>query len=185
MIFASRVRRVAAVLATATLLVSALPAAAQEVPASHLKAARSAISALNATIEFDAFLPSAGQQLKAQLIQKNPDLSTMISTTVDEKTLELAGRRGDLETEVARIYARVFTEQQLNEITAFYNTETGKKLMSDGDIVGRQTLEAAEIWQRGVARDLAQAVGARLTELTANAQVAQPEAPAPAGQVNQ
>lgn len=178
---ASRVRRAAALLAAVSMLAFAGAASAQEFTDSHLKAARAAITALNATGEFDEFLPSAAAQLKIQLIQKNPDLSQLISQTVDEKTLELVGRRGDLEREAALIYARVFNEQQLNEITAFYNTETGKKLMADGDIVGRQTVDAAVIWQRGVARDLAEMVGKHLSEVT-KTQVPTPEAPAPVNQ---
>jgi hypothetical protein len=182
---ASRVRGTAAMLAAVSVLAFAGVAGAQEFTDAHLKAARAAISALNATGEFDEFLPSAAQQLKQQLIQKNPDLAVLISTTVDEKTLELVARRGDLEREASLIYARVFSEQQLNEITAFYNTETGKKLMADGDIVGRQTVEAAVIWQRGVARDLAELVGKHLNEVTRN-QVPVPEAPAaPGAPVNQ
>lgn len=177
MSLAHRVRSAALGLAAVSIFALAQPALAQEIAESHLKAARSAVTALNATGEFDEFLPSAAAQLKAQLIQKNPDMSAVIMRTVDEKTLELAGRRGDLEREAATIYARVFTEQQLNEITAFYNTETGKKLMSDGEIVGRQTIEAAVIWQRGLARDLAEAVGKTLTE------IAQATPPAPAAPV--
>ena len=49
-------------------------------------------------------------RLKQQLIQQNPDLQEMIVTTVDEKTMELAGRRADLEREVALAYARVYSE---------------------------------------------------------------------------
>ncbi len=175
MFVVTRVRLAAAAIAAASMLALAQPAAAQEFPESHLKAARAAILALNATGEFDAFLPSAAAQLQAQLIQKNPDLSKLITDTVNAKTLELAGRRGDLEREAAIIYARVFNEQQLNEITAFYNTETGKKLMTDGDIVGRETIKAAEIWQRGMARDLAEAVGKALVEATKD--MPQPIAP--------
>lgn len=184
MTMVSRVRRAAALLTAVSVLAFAGPAAAQDISENHLKAARAAITALNATAEFDMFLPSAAAQLKSQLIQKNPDLRVLISQTVDEKTLELASRRGDLEREAATIYARVFSEQQLNEITAFYTTETGKKLMSDGDIVGRQTAEAAVIWQRGLARDLAELVGKQLEAATqAAAPNAAPEgAPAPVAQ---
>ncbi len=170
--FASRIRRAGASIATVVAL-AATPALAQDISESHLKAARAAVSALNATAEFDAFLPSAGAQLKAQLTQRNPDLVAVISKTVDEVVLEHAPRRSDLEREAATIYARVFTEQQLNEISAFYNTETGKKLMSDGEIVGRQTLEAADIWQRGVARDIAASVNEKLKATIAS----QPQAP--------
>jgi uncharacterized protein len=156
---AIRARRLAAALAATAILVSAVPVAAQEISDSHLKAARAAISALKGTEEFDLVLPQAAAALKAQLIQKNPDLVQLISTTVDEKALALAPRRADLEREAANIYAKIFSEAQLNEIAAFYGSETGKKLLSDGDIVTREVLQAAQIWQRGVARDLAQAVG--------------------------
>ena len=47
-------------------------------------------------------------------------------------------------------------------MTAFYESETGKKLLEDGALVARQVHEAAGIWQRGLARDLAQSVGTKV-----------------------
>ena len=184
---AIRARRLTAAIAATAILISAAPLAAQEISESHLKAARAAITALKATEEFDMMLPQAAAALKGELTQKNPDLVQLISTTVDEKALALAGRRGDLEREAANIYAKIFTEQQLNEIATFYNGETGKKLLSDGNIVGREVLQAAQIWQRGIARDLAQAVGEHLESVVgAQAQQpAQPGQPADQQQVNQ
>ena len=35
-------------------------------------------------------------------------------------------------------------------------TDAGKKLLSDGPIITRELYKAADIWQRGIARDLAQ-----------------------------
>ena len=150
------------VAAAALVFAAALPASAQDIAASHLKAARAAISAIGATDGFDGILPQAAAALKAELIQKNPDLADLINATVDEKTLELASRRSDLEREAATIYARVFSEEALNDIAQFYNSETGKKLLADGPIVSRQLSQAADIWQRGVARDLGQSVGEQI-----------------------
>ena len=56
----------------------------------------------------------------------------------------------------------MFSEEALNDIAQFYNSETGKKLLSDGPIVSRQLSQAADIWQRGVARDLGQSVGEQI-----------------------
>lgn len=137
---------------------------AQEVSDSHLKAARAAIDALNTTDSFDRIILDLAQQLKGQLYQKNPDMQTTISDVVDETALAMASRRADLEREAALTYARVFSEQELNEIAAFYNSETGRKLLSDGPIVTRELLKAAEIWQVGISRDLAVEVGKKLTE---------------------
>jgi hypothetical protein len=140
------------------------PALAQDVAESHLRAARAALASLGTTNMFDNVLPRAAQALKAELIQKNPDLQTLIIQTVDETAVALAARRADLEREAAMAYARSFDEQQLNEIATFYNSETGKKLISDGPIVIREIDRAAGIWQNGIARDLAQQVAIKLTE---------------------
>lgn len=176
-------RHLIAVFATAVMVAAATPSmAADEIAASHLKAARSAISALKATEEFDQILPQAALALKSELTQKNPDLSDLISNTVDDQAVKLAIRRADLEAEAAKIYARVFTEQELNEISTFYNTATGKKLLDDGNIVGREVLQAAGLWQRGIARDLGQAVAEQLQAvMSAQAPAAQQQPAQPAG----
>lgn len=131
---------------------------AQEISESHLEAARAAISAINATEQFDQILPSAARALKGELIQKDPNLEALITKTVDDKALALASRRADLETESARAYAKAFTEDELKAITAFYTSPSGKKLLSEGPIVTREVVKAAKIWQNGVARDLARSV---------------------------
>ena len=163
--------------AAACALVSASPSLAQEITESHLKAARAALAAIHATDVYDGILPNAADQLKQQLIQKNPDLQSLISKTVDEKTIAMAGRRADLEKEAATAYAKAFTEEQLNTIATFYESDAGKKLISDGPIVVRELNKSAQIWQNGVARDLAEEVG---KVLSANAPKQPAQFPAPA-----
>jgi hypothetical protein len=182
----NRVRRIAAVLAASAFVVAASQAYAQEVSESHLKAARATIAAVGATNSYDIILPAAAQRLKEQLIQQNPDLTDVITATVDEKALGLAGRRADLEREAAIAYAKLFTEEELNAITAFYNSEPGKKLLASGPIVAREVVKAADIWQRGISRDLATEVGKQISDVV-DAQVAADKAaggaaaPAPEG----
>jgi hypothetical protein len=172
-------RRFTFAAATLSLAVFASPVWAQDVSETHLEAARSAISAMKATVEFDSILPQAAQALKNELIQKNPNLQETIIQVVDETAISLAARRGDLERESALAYARVFSEQQLKEIAEFYNSETGQKLIADGPIVVREIIQAAEIWQRGIARDLAQQVGEEIASREGTAPTA--ATPTPAG----
>lgn len=139
-----------------------LPVVAQEISDAHLEAARAAVDAINATDQYDGILPEAAHGLKAELIQQSPNMVELINATVDEKALELAGRRADLEKEAALAYARVFSEEDLKNITTFYNSPTGQKLLKDGPIVAREVREAAEIWGRGVVRDLAEGVSEQL-----------------------
>jgi len=146
---------------------------AQEIADSHLKAARAAITSIRATDSMDDILPQANQFLKLELIQKNPDREAEITEIIDEETIALAPRRGDLEKEVATAFARAYSEQELNEIAAFHNSPAGKKFLSDSPIVGREVEKAVNVWQIGIARDLSEAVAKRLQ---ANAPAA-PQAP--------
>ena len=166
----------------------AFGAHAQEISAEHLKAARQAVDAINATDAYDDILPQAAYALKQELIQQNPDLEDIVVGIVDDKSLALAGRRADLEREAALAYARVFSEAELTDIATFYNSESGKKLLVQGPIAGREVVKAAEIWQRGIARDLAEEVGKQLqvdvealhkpNPAPADGTAAAPEAPA-------
>jgi len=162
MILVNRVRRFSAALVASAVLISALPAFAEDISDAHLKAAREAVAAIKATDFYDGILPQAAAALKEQMIQKNPDLQEIITSTVDGTALKLAGRRSDLEKEAALAYARVFSAEDLTAIATFYNSATGKKLLQDGPIVTREVAKAADIWQRGIARDLAEQAASAL-----------------------
>ena len=181
MILAKGLRGITLAAAFSAVMAAALPASAQDVSEEQIKAARAAISAIRATDPFDSILPEAAAALKATLIQKNPDMQDVIIRTVDEKALALASRRADLEREAATIYARGFSIDELNAIAAFYNTDAGKRLLEQGPVLVREVGRAADIWQRGVARDLAEEVG-RSLEAVAPAPKQAPEADAPAPQ---
>lgn len=132
----------------------AAPAAAQDISPAHLAAAREAVDAIDATEQFDQILLNAATQIKAELIVNNPNLQTEISNMVDENALALAPRRGDLENEIARIYAKLFTEQELREIGQFYKSEAGRKLIAQGPSASRDMMQAADVWSNGIVRDL-------------------------------
>jgi uncharacterized protein len=172
---------VSAFAAMALALLPVHSALSQEISESHIEAAKAAIASTDATDQFDSILPRAAETLRAELLRKDPNLSEQINTVITDKTLLLAGRRADLETEAARAYARVFTEEQLAEITAFYSSETGKKLLADGPIVIRELLKAANIWQEGIARDLAVEVGKELRALVPSSPAVDPNASTASG----
>jgi uncharacterized protein len=132
--------------------------AADDIAPSHLKVARKMLSAIAITSQYDTILPRLAMQLKQTLIQASPNYERQINEVVDEKTLELAVRRGDLEKEAAKIYAKAFTEEELNQIADFYTSPVGQKLLRDGPLAARELSKAADIWGTGVTRDLSKAV---------------------------
>lgn len=139
-------------------------ASAQEVSEEHMEAARAAVAASQMTRQLDSILPGLGEQTKQQLIAGRPDAAEQINAIVDEVTLSLAGRRGDLEAEIARGYARLFTVDELNEIAAFYSTDTGKKLVEQLPVIGRSIAQASRVWSAGVQRDMREMVREKLDE---------------------
>lgn len=176
MIFSELTRRTRLMVAAVILMLPAT-AIAQDISDSHLAAARAALEAIDATDQFDNILLNAATQIKSELIGNNPDRQTEISDMVDERALALAPRRGDLENEVARVYAKLFTEEELQQIGQFYNSEAGKKLLAQGPLATREMVGAAEVWSNGIVRDLRESAieGIRQIAPTANA------APAAAG----
>ena len=130
------------------------PALAQEISPSHLAAAREAVDAIDTSEQFDQILLNAATQIKAELIVNNPDLQSKISEMVDDSAIALAPRRADLENEIARVYAKMFTEQELREISQFYNSEAGRKLIKQGPQATREMMAAADVWTNGIVRDL-------------------------------
>lgn len=164
MILSIRLRRTLAAATALGFAAMAYPVAAQEISDSHLRAARTAISAMGATAGFDLILPEAAIELKNTLIQNNPDLVPIISRTVDEQAIGLAARRADLEREAALTYARTFTEEELGALAEFYSSPAGQKLLEVGPEITQEVFRAAEIWQNGIARDLSQNVGNALQQ---------------------
>ena len=138
---------------------------AEDVTDEQIKIARGALDALGATTNFDNILPTIAEQLKAQLIQASPNYQDIISTTVDDQALALAGRRADLEREAAATYAKTFTVDELKAITAFYTSDAGKKLLKDGPIATRELFKAADIWASGIQRDMAKATDEALKKV--------------------
>jgi hypothetical protein len=177
MIFSELTRRGLVAAAALALMVPA-SALAQEFTDSHIAAAREAIAAIDATEQFDNILPNAATQMKAELIPNNPDRQNEISDMVDERAIQLAPRRGALEAEVARVYANLFTEEELRAIADFYQSEPGQKLIAQGPVATRDMLQAAQVWGNGIERDLRRSVIEGMNELYGTAEPAEGAAPA-------
>ncbi|MBL1404912.1 MAG: DUF2059 domain-containing protein [Rhizobiales bacterium] len=138
---------------------------AQDISASHIEAAKRMIAATGSTNRLDNILPQSGQALKNELIRNRPDQEASITDVVDIVSLELAPRRGDLESEVAQIFSRVFSEEELKVIAVFYESDAGKKFLIDAPLALREVNGAAQVWTRGIRRDLGQKATDKLKEM--------------------
>jgi len=121
-------------------------ASAQEISPSQLAAGLDVIKSAKASRGFDNVLPSLAVQVEDRLIRSRPDLHKEIGTAVEAAALKLAVRRNDLDNDVARVWAKAFTEDELNTIATFYKTPAGKKFADVGSQVYAETLTAVQRW---------------------------------------
>ncbi len=140
-------------------------ASAQDVSDDHMASARKAIEATRATESYDSILFDAASRSKDQFIAASPDLADQISTIVDEQAIALAPRRSALEEEAARLFANSFSQSELDDIAAFYNSPAGVKYNEATPILARELSRAARVWATGINRDLNSAVQAKIIEV--------------------
>lgn len=137
---------------------------AQGVSDQHLDSARKTIRAIHATDQFDSFLPNAVHDFKNQLISDDPNLATDISNIVDKHALALIKKRSDLEKEIAHVYAKYFTQKELDAITAFYNSDTGKKFLTEVPNIARDSYSAFDVWRSALMQELVENVKKEVSE---------------------
>jgi uncharacterized protein len=146
--------RAAAVAAVLLACAGMSPAAADEIKPSQLAAALDAITATGISQNFDSILPHVARQVEDSLTRVRPDLYKQISQTVEATALKLADRKGDLNNDIARVWAKAYTEDELKTITAFFKTSAGQKFLTQGTQVSKDTAAAANQWANRVGSEL-------------------------------
>ncbi|MET3599354.1 DUF2059 domain-containing protein [Martelella mangrovi] len=174
--FQTKIGRSVAVVATVMGLGAFSVAAAQDISPEHQAAAKAALGALGINSQFDEILPNQADLVQAQLTQVYPNYHALIDEVVTDTAISLASRRADLENEGAQIYANIFTQEELEQLATFYNSDLGKKFIQYGPIAARELSQAGDIWARGIARDLNQQaqeeLNRRIAEQTGDAPAA-------------
>ncbi len=128
------------------LALSSPTAHSQQPKAAALSTAKELVTATGTTSLFNTLIPGVIEQAKNLLLQQNPNLSKDLSEIANKLRNDLAPRMEELNNEVARLYATRFTEPELKEILAFYNSPVGKKLLTDQPSVVDGSMKFAQDW---------------------------------------
>lgn len=112
------------------LLWPVLPAAAQNAPAPGAVAAAKDLLALkNASAMYSALVPNVVQRTKQLLLQNNLNYQKDLEEVAVKVAHDLAGQEKAVGEEMAKVYATDFTEKELRDLIAFYQTPLGKKVL--------------------------------------------------------
>jgi hypothetical protein len=122
--------------------------AAQEISQSHLAAAERLTLSAPQIGDWDRYLPGVAAATTDRLIRQRPDLFRQITDVVDAVAVKLVPRRAELDNDIARIWAKNFTEEELVAIDAFFSSGLGKKYKDVAvKTVGPDILQAAKNWR--------------------------------------
>jgi uncharacterized protein len=150
-LFTAAARAILVVTAFAALLA---PAQAQQPSANAIALAKEIITVKGSANMFDPILPNLVDKTRAMLLQTNPMLSKDLNEVATKVRTELSSRTAELQTEMAKLYAASFTEQELKDALAFYKSAVGKKISATEPRILQQTFDMVNVWSDKVSEEV-------------------------------
>jgi len=124
----------------------AVPAAAQEPAPGAIAAARDMLAAKGSMRVFDAIIPRVVDSVKNSLLPTNLNVSRELNEVAAVLTKEYDAKREEVSADVARIFAQRFSEKELKDLTAFYKTPLGQKLVREEPAAIEESFQRAQRW---------------------------------------
>jgi uncharacterized protein len=110
------------------------PASAQQQPAapspSAIAAAKELLAVKNSRALYADAVVGVVERTKTALVQSNINYQKDLNDVAVIVAKNLAGRENEIGEVMASIYAQVFTEQELKDLTTFFKSPLGQKLLT-------------------------------------------------------
>jgi hypothetical protein len=147
------VRFVALAVALAMFACAGSAKAQQPTPAT-LAAAKELIEIKGAANMFEPLIPGVVESVKNTLLRTSPQLSKELNEVSAQLRAEYASKRADITNEAARAYAEQFTEKELKDMTAFFKTPLGKKMMELEPRAMEQSMTRVQAWAERLSEEM-------------------------------
>ncbi|HEY9009514.1 MAG TPA: DUF2059 domain-containing protein [Devosia sp.] len=152
---------IAAILA-ATMSLAALPAAAQEISPEHLALARKYIDLTDKANVYEGMLLSVAIDTMRTIVQQNPELVNQTDEAIKKSLDAYREKKGDLLDQFARVYALNFTQEELTQIVAFYESPVGQKLATANATLNENIQTVVGVFEGNLGREFFAKVRAEL-----------------------
>ena len=130
------------------------PARAQQPTPATLAAAKEMIETKGAFAMFDPLIPGVVETVKNTLLRTSPQLSKDLNEVSAQLRKEYAAKRADITNEVARVYAEQFSEKELKDMTAFYKTPLGKKMLETEPRAVELSMTRVQAWSERLSEEV-------------------------------
>lgn len=137
-------------------------------PAENLAAARELVQVMRATDQFKALLPTIFEGLKPAFVQGRPEMAKeydAIMPIIINGASQRLNAFGDM---LANIYAQNFSVDELHDLTAFYHSPTGQKLIARQPTIARASMVAGQQFGQMLVADLKEQITEELRKREQN-----------------
>ncbi len=130
-------------------------AQAQQRPSDEaVSAARGLVEASGAAAQFDQFLPLFVDQMTKTFVHLAPDRAKEIREVMAELTTRFTARKSELIDQIAVIYAKSLSLEDLREITHFYQSGAGRRMVVAQPDIMRQATIAGQNWGQRIGAEI-------------------------------
>lgn len=159
----TRLKRIAvAVTLVLSMGLGAAPLLAQEISPEQLSLARKYVDLTNKAQIFEAVAAMTAQQTSQLLSQQNPELATTIDEAIGTVLETRKGKSDDLFNQIARVYAVMYTAEELQQIVTFYETPVGQKLATNAFQANSDVSKIMQVYTHNFGTDFVREVKATL-----------------------
>jgi len=139
------------------LALTAAPVAAQSPRPEDLAAARELVTTMKLTEQMKALIPILMKNMKAtMLIGRSPEFVRDFEAAMPTLMAAFDSRYGEFTDLMAGIYATNFTAPELQDMTAFYRTPTGQKVLRTLPAIAQQSVQAGQAWGLRIGEEIKQ-----------------------------
>lgn len=160
-------RAVAAIILAALIgLSGAAPVLAQAgSDAAAIAEARKMMEITKAAETTRQMLPAMSRMVGDLLSRANPGLDPQVRSAMDDLFLpEMTARLPAFIDEIAILYTKYFTLEELRQINAFYASPVGQKTASVMPQIMQQSMQMGSVWGQQMALDVLQKLAPKLRE---------------------
>jgi len=150
----------------AALISSQSPAQAQDkIDEAALAAATELVKASGMSKMLETMLPLISDQIIGLMVKVKPELKGQYDVFIREflKTAMGDGRE-EVFREIAMLYARKFTADEINDVVAFYKSPTGIRMLELLPEIQAEATKIGQAWGGNVARQTLESLRAKLKE---------------------
>ena len=117
-------------------------------------AARDLIATMNLTVQFKALMPMILEQFKPVIVQGRPEVERDYNATVPKLMEALGSRLPELADQLADLYAKYFTADEIRQIETFYNQPVGRKMLQLTPQITQESMKIGAAWGTKIEQEI-------------------------------